>query len=97
MIDHPVARVARWTLALVAWVVLSFKLDPKAASGAEQGGYVAASIVIPLLIAALIRVVYVRLRGRDRKRFFSPWLFYLAGIIGFVLKAGEMAQSTGQS
>jgi hypothetical protein len=93
MIDHPLARGARWVLSVLCWLVLSFKLDPHAASGAEQAGYAVGSLLLPLLIAVAVRGGYVALRRRAGKRLLSPWLFYLAGFIGFVARLGELSHN----
>src|SRR5215210_1106634 len=85
----PSGQLSRWITAVLyvgaaaAWIVLSYRRPDDDVSGAEQAGQVTGSLIGTLLIALLVRLVYVKLlRRKDRVGFWSPWIFVIAAVIG---------------
>jgi hypothetical protein len=84
-----VPRTIGYTLAVLFWVLCV----PMLASGTDEWGRdpaydigaVMGAAGLPLLLAAAIRFVYVKLRKR---RFLSPWLFFVAGVIAVLAIIG---------
>jgi hypothetical protein len=72
--------------------VLSYRRPDDDVSGAEQAGQVTGSLIGTLMIALLLRLVYVKLlRRNDRIGFWSPWIFVIAAVIGLLGAQRELA------
>ena len=80
-----------YSVAVLLWLLFSVRrLD--GASGAEQAGYVFGTLFFTLAIAAILRLVYVKLvRRKARLPFLSPWLFIIAAAIGLLALIGRVA------
>ncbi|MCW2972468.1 MAG: hypothetical protein JWN72_741 [Thermoleophilia bacterium] len=63
------------------------------ADAAYQAGYVVGIFVGPLLVAAIIRGIYVAIR-RSGRRVFDKWFWIIAAIV-FVLSAAGRAAGNG--
>jgi hypothetical protein len=82
-----------YILAGTAWIALSYRPPDEDVSDAEQTGQVIGSVVGSLLIALLLRLVYVKLlRRRAGLRFWSPWIFVIAAVIGVLARAGNAGE-----
>lgn len=85
-----------WIGAGALWLLLGFKLDPDAASGSEQAGYVVGGYAFTLAAAAVIRGVYYFVRRRE-VRFWSPWLLVIAAGFGFLGKVSDIGEAAQRS
>jgi hypothetical protein len=80
--------------AIGLWLLILPPLASRLAddeSGSEVLAAYVASIVTSLVVAAVIRIVYAKLRKR---RFWSPWLFVLAAIVAFLSFVGQLDSDT---
>lgn len=88
-----VPRTIGYTLAVLLWLACIPTLAAEAGEPGRDAAYNLGTLIGagagPLLFAAVIRFVYTWLRGR---RFMSPWLFFIAGVIGVLAIVGGRGQ-----
>jgi len=89
---RPWVRSLFFVLAIAAWILFSLR-PPEGRAGSEQAGYVVGSLVGTLLLALLIRFLYVKVTSG--RRVWSPWLFVIAaaiGLLGLIARVGDAAE-----
>jgi hypothetical protein len=83
----------RWTGYLTGAFFLIVASLPTAEDREEGAAYATGAffgaLVIPLAIAFVLRVVYVKLIRRDGRPIWSPWLLVVAGVLAVLAKAGQ--------
>jgi hypothetical protein len=100
---RPWLRRFAWPLAALFWLVGSFGSisTEEADTTAEKSGSVAGSLVFPLLVGLIARLLYTKVaRRRDSLPYWSPWIFVIAGVVGLVATfatAGERVQGDSAS
>jgi formate hydrogenlyase subunit 3/multisubunit Na+/H+ antiporter MnhD subunit len=86
----------RWTGYLTGAFFLILASLPTAEDREEGAAYAAGAFIgalaVPLAIAFVLRVVYVKLIRRDGRPIWSPWLVFVAGIIAILASAGRLSQ-----
>jgi hypothetical protein len=82
--------------AVLAWVVLSVGYVGEGETGGETAGRVAAALVLPLAVALLARLVYVKLLARSRPCW-SPWIFVVAAGVGLLFSVARAAERDGDA
>jgi formate hydrogenlyase subunit 3/multisubunit Na+/H+ antiporter MnhD subunit len=88
----------RWSGYLTgAFFLLVFSLptgeDQEEGTAYAVGAFFGA-LIVPLAIAFVLRLVYVKLIRRDARPVWSPWLVFVAGIIAFLARAGRLSQES---
>lgn len=99
MADDAVARPVRgwrWLLYVapaLVWLLLSIpNAELPGESGAESAGRVVGAAVVPLLVALLLRALYVKVLARRRQRpVWSPWIFVIAAALALLVACGRVA------
>jgi hypothetical protein len=88
----------RWTGYLTGAFFLilgSFPMEDDREEGvAYAAGAFLGAAVIPLAIALVLRVAYVKLIRRDGRPIWSPWVVFVAGVIAILAKAGRLNQES---
>ncbi len=88
----------RWSGYLTGAFFLILGSLPTAEDREEGAAYAAGAffgaLVIPLAIALVLRVAYVKLIRRDGRPIWSPWVVFAAGVIAILVKAGQLNQET---
>lgn len=84
---------------MLAWLLFSFanaNFEPGDA-GATKTGKVLGAGVVPLVVAIVVRLLYVHvLRRRDSLPFWSPWVFAMAAVLGLFLTAADARERGGE-
>ncbi len=81
-----------WILGLLAgaWLLYIAVVSIAQAPDAEAMGYVVGYLGGAVLIALVIRFIYVRIRSADaRPRFWSPWIIVIAAVVTFIGRIGN--------
>jgi hypothetical protein len=86
---------AAWLGSVLLWLVLSFRLSGSDDGAAHEAGYVVGVLAIPLLVAMAIRGAYVFFRKESP--FWSPWVFVIAAVIGFLPRIGDIGDAVQRS
>jgi hypothetical protein len=88
----------RWSGYLTGAFFLILMSLPTAEDREEGGAYAVGAffgaLAVPLAIAFVLRVIYVKLIRRDGRPIWSPWLVFTAGVIAFFAKAGRLSQDS---
>jgi hypothetical protein len=87
----------RWTGYLTGAFFLIVASLPTAEDREEGTAYAVGAffgaLVIPLAIALVLRVIYVKLIRRDGRPIWSPWVLVIAGVIALLAAAGRAGQN----
>jgi hypothetical protein len=89
----------RWTGYLTGAFFLIVASLPTAEDREEGTAYALGAffgaLAIPLAIAFVLRVIYVKLIRRDGRPIWSPWLLVMAGVFAVLAAAGRAGQDSG--
>jgi hypothetical protein len=79
--------------AVLAWLALSGGGATEGSeSGAETAGRIFGALALPLVLAMLLRLLYVKVLVRSRRRpFLSPWIFVIAAAVGLLASIGRIS------
>jgi hypothetical protein len=88
----------RWSGYLTGAFFLVVASLPTAAEREEGTSYAAGAffgaLIVPLALALLLRLIYVKLIRRDGRPVWSPWVVFVAGIIALLARAGRAGQGS---
>jgi hypothetical protein len=86
---------AAWVVAVVLWIVFSFGSGDVAGAdtGVEKAGRVTGGLLFTLGVGLVLRFLYVKLRRSETRAFWSPWIFVIAAVVGFLATAGNAGGS----
>ena len=81
-----------WAVGALAVAYLAYLAAISIGESAEQAGYVVGFIGGAVLIALVIRWIYVRTRpAASRPAFWSPWIAVIAAVIVLITRVANMA------
>lgn len=81
-----------WAVGALAIAYLAYLAVISIGESEEQAGYVVGFIGGAVLIAIVIRWIYVRTRPADsRPAFWSPWIAALAAVIVLITRVANLA------
>ncbi|HZB34553.1 MAG TPA: hypothetical protein VE440_00635 [Gaiellaceae bacterium] len=87
----------RWSAYLTGAFFLALLSLPTAEDQEEGRAYAAGSfygaLAVPLGIALILRLLYVKLVHRDGRPVISPWLFAIAVPIALMARAGQLSEN----
>ena len=85
----------RWSGYLTGGFLLVLASLPTAEDREEGGAHAAGAffgaLFVPLAIAFVLRVAYVKLIRRDGRPIWSPWVLVMAGVLALLAKAGRLS------
>ena len=85
-------RPLAWAGALLAYLVLCFRLPDDDVGGAEGAGYIFGTYLVTLLVAlALWAIVHFASRRKKGLPFASPWILVIAAVVGLLSLLGNMS------
>jgi hypothetical protein len=89
----------RWSAYLTGAFFLALLSIPTAEDQEKGGAYSAGAffgaLAVPLGIALILRVLYVKVIRRDERPIISPWLFAIAVPIALVARVGQLSNDSG--
>ena len=89
-------RYWRWSGYLTGgFFLLLFAIPPsddRDEGAAYALGAFVGALAVPLLIALVLRLAYVKLIRRDGRPIWSPWLLVIGAVIALMARAGELNQ-----
>ena len=88
----------RWSAYLTGAFFLALLAFPSTEDQEEGGAYALGAflgaLAVPLGIALLLRLAYVKLIRRDGRPVWSPWIFAIALPLALMAKAGDLSQQS---
>jgi hypothetical protein len=90
--ERSTGRPLAWAGALLAYLVLCFRVPDAATGGAEGAGYIFGTYLFTLLLAlALWGLIHFTTRRKKGLPFASPWIPAIAASFGLLSLLGNMS------